>query len=86
MAGHIPSLKSEQEWQDKCAWQSWTLERSEKAGGVIETEHISQWNPIIGTETGQRVAKIFAATDSIQARAAMEDAVRAINGYIKQNS
>ena len=85
MPGQIPSLKSEQEWQDKCAWQTWTLERSEKAGGVIETEHISQSNPIVGTETAQRVAKIFATKDSIAAKAAMEDAVRAINGYIKQN-
>lgn len=86
MPGQIPALKTEQEWQEKCSWQSWTLERSEKPGGVIETEHISQWNPIIGTETSQRVAKIFAANDAIQAKAAMEDAARAINGYIKQNA
>lgn len=85
MAGHIPSLKDEAEWQAKCAWQMWTLDRSEKAGGVIETENISQWSPMIGTETGARVAKIFAATDPVRAKDALEDATRAINGYIKQH-
>jgi multiple sugar transport system substrate-binding protein len=86
MPGHIPSLSSEKEWQDKCSWTVWCLDRSEKTGGVIETESISNWNPVIGTETGARVTKIFAATEPVQAKAALEDAVRAINGYIKQNS
>jgi ABC-type glycerol-3-phosphate transport system substrate-binding protein len=86
MPGHIPALKDEGEWQDKCAWTAWCLDRSEKPGGVIETEHISQWNPIIGTETGTRVARIFAVTDPVRAKDALEDAARAINGYIQQNS
>ncbi|HEV2126131.1 MAG TPA: sugar ABC transporter substrate-binding protein [Chloroflexota bacterium] len=87
MPGHIPSLSSEKEWQEKCAWQAWTLDRSEKTGtgNVIETEHISQWGPIIGTETGARVAKIFATTEPVRAKDALEDATRAINGYIKQH-
>ncbi len=86
MPGHIPALKDEREWQDKCAWTAWCLDRSEKPGGVIETEHISRWGPIIGTETGARVARIFAQTDTVQAKPALEEAVAAINGYIKQNT
>ncbi len=82
MPGHIPALKDEREWQDKCAWTAWCLDRSD----LIETEHISRWGPIIGTETGARVARIFAQTDTVQAKPALEEAVAAINGYIKQNT
>ena len=85
MPGHIPALRSEAEWQDRCAWTLWCLDRSEKAGGVIETEHISKWGPIIGTETGARVTRIFAQADSVQAKPALEEATGAINGYIRQN-
>jgi multiple sugar transport system substrate-binding protein len=86
MPGHIPGLKSEQEWQEKCAWQPWTLERSERAGGIIETEQIARWGPTVTAETTQRIAQIFAASNAIPARPALEDAERAINGYISQNS
>jgi multiple sugar transport system substrate-binding protein len=86
MPGHIPALKDEQEWRDKCGWTVWCLDRSERPGGVIETENISKWGPIIGTETSARVSKIFAQTEPIPARPALEDATRAINGYIAQNN
>jgi multiple sugar transport system substrate-binding protein len=85
MPGQIPSLKDEKAWQEKCAWTVWCLDRSERPGGVIETESISKWNPIVGTETSQRVTKIFATTDPVQAKPALEEAARAINGYIKQH-
>ena len=85
MPGHIPALKNEQEWQEKCAWQVWTLERSEKPGGIIETEQISRWNPTVVAETGQRIGRIFAASNAIPARPALEDAARAINAHIQQH-
>lgn len=86
LPGHIPAVTDEKEWLAKCSWTAWCLDRSEKPGGVIQTELISRWGPIIGTETGQRVARIFAASEAVPAKPALEDAVRAIDGYIKQNS
>ena len=50
----------------------------EKAGGVIETEHISKWGPLIGTETGTRVTRIFAQSDAVQAKPALEEATAPI--------